>query len=116
VTTNIYEGDSASYDKLYQSLFTYRQITPFEWDNRVAQKAVLNGENLNVISAIRRCEVISNVINYGNPADIIVSEVDTNTVASNTSPRFPMANVSDTLLELFQTNQDARLELARYLS
>jgi hypothetical protein len=116
VTTNIYEGDSASYDELYESLFTYKKISPFEWDNRVARKDVLNGENLNVISAIRRCEVISSVINYGNPADIIVSEVDTNTVASNTSPRFPIANVSAKLLELFQTNQDVRLELARYLS
>ena len=114
VTTKLYSGNSQEYDDLYDKLFTYRKVKPFEWDNRIVLRENLDGEAINVVSTIRRCEASIGFINNGSTSDIILSEVDINTSPRNIAARFPISDSVRVFDELLQLNTKSREELNRY--
>lgn len=114
VSSKIYGGSSVDYQALYKRLFTYTQVDPFEWENRVALRGQVFGEAINDITTIRRCEFAANFINSGLPSDSIFSEVDTNTDPKNNSPRFNISNVQEKFMELLEKNSISTQKLNRY--
>jgi hypothetical protein len=116
VTNKIYSGNEVEYNELYKSLFTHKEVTPFEWDNRIAIKDNLESEELNVISTLRRNQVHADVINSGIPTDVIVSEIDVNTNPRVNTPRFPLRQANDMLIKILQKNMDFRSNLDRYFN
>lgn len=116
VSSKIYGGNDDQYQALYEKLFTYTQVKPFEWDNRVALKEMLFDEAINNITTIRRCEFSANFVNSGLPTDSIFSEVDINTDRKNNSQRFNISNVQNEFDQLLEKNFSAMQKLNRYFS
>lgn len=116
LSTKFYQGSKEQYEELYKSLFTYKQATPFEWDNRVVERLELpdSKESINSISAIRRIGVRSPHINNGNETDLIVFELDSNTAYQSAKNRFGLTNCLGVYDELYKNNIRLTKELTRY--
>ncbi|RBM83958.1 hypothetical protein DLR74_18315 [Vibrio paracholerae] len=116
LNSKFYSGTTEQYEKLYKSLFTYQQATPFEWDNRIVERRTLetSQEQINSISMIRRVEFSSPFINKGVQQDMVVFDLDSNTIYQNTSNRFGLVDSLRVYEELYQNNSRLTTELQRY--
>lgn len=116
VSTKIFNGTEQQYKKIYDHLFTYRAIHPFEWDNRIAEKKYIlkSSEEINSISNIKRGEMIYQYINNGQPKSVIAFTVDTNTSPAITENRFTFENSIDAYNEIHNNNIELWKELDRY--
>jgi len=116
VQSRLFYGDDTEYDTLYKRLFTYKKEVPFEWDNRIALRKTLGSEvgDINSISTIRRCVVSAPFINKGADSDIILSEIDVNTVPKNTTTRYAIEDVRGFYNELFDESEKNVSLLKRY--
>ncbi|HCG6859037.1 TPA: hypothetical protein N2726_004597 [Vibrio parahaemolyticus] len=116
LTSKFYSGSEENYNNLYRELFTYRSAQPFEWDNRIVQRLTLerSGEKINSISAIRRLEVQGPFSMKGQPKDMIVVDIDTNTIFQNKDFRFSLSNSTGVFEELFSSTHSVSSELSRY--
>lgn len=90
VSTSVFSGTPEEYQELYQKLFTYKQASPFEWDNRIVQKIAHPDVDvqMNNVTSIKRCEIISPLIESGRPVDVVLFEVDINTDHESTGFRY----------------------------
>lgn len=96
ISTEIWQGSEQEYAEEHNQLFS-EQGEPFEWDARRAYKGLTsNGEQINKITTIRRCEAQVG----GNFVDSLVYEVDCNTVFQNTNFRFDLSTAQAVLAEL----------------
>lgn len=117
LTARIYQGSEQQYSDLYDSLFTYKGISPIEWDNRIVERKAIKGEELiNVISTIRRCKFSIPKINNGSISDGIMSELDINTVAETKEQRFSLSSAKEFFEELYKEQATASKLLKRYFS
>lgn len=115
LTARVYDGTEEEYKSLYESLFTYRGVSPIEWDNRIVErKTIENDETLNVISTIRRCKFALPRINGGSISDGIMSELDINTIAESKELRFSLSASKDFFNELSKQQIAASDLLKRY--
>jgi len=116
LTSKFYAGSAESYNALYRELFTYKSVQPFEWDNRIAQRLMLekSKEEINSISAIRRLEAQGPFSEKGQPKDIILVDVDSNTIYQNNEFRFSLLNSIEIFNELFDNARNVADELNRY--
>jgi hypothetical protein len=115
VTADVYKSSEEHYLELYKKLFTYKDVKPFEWDNRIAQKVTLeNSEICNDISIIKRGQVRMPMLNGGELMDVILSETDINTDPRTTNYRFKCSEVMQTFEALRTRNQYSRQLLNRY--
>lgn len=115
ISSRVYLGDEQEYQNLYKKLFTYKKISPFEWDNRIAERKVILGvEQINSISLIKRAEITSPVIRNGQPTDVICVELDINTIYQNQDRRFNFENAKPIYDALFQESEHLTEELQRY--
>lgn len=116
LSTKIYKSDIQTYETLYDKLFTYRAVKPFEWDNRIALRKKIDGysEEVNSISAIKRGEIVAPFVNGGAPSDCVVFETDTNTLPKNAVMRFDWDEMINIIRALSQDNELNMKRLARY--
>ncbi|MGO5000533.1 hypothetical protein [Oceanisphaera sp. W20_SRM_FM3] len=116
LNAKFYEGSEGQYEALYKSLFTYKQASPFEWDNRVVEKRKLpiSREEINSISMIRRVEIRTPYLKGGKETDVVIFELDSNTIHQNTSNRFRLQDSIDIYSELQNNNLRISEELKRY--
>ena len=116
LNTKIFNDTPDVYNRIYNRLFTHRDISPFEWDNRIVERRVLDisKEDINSISVIRRLEVASEKINSNKPIDVITFDVDSNTVFQNGEFRFTLRESMEILSELFENNRKISNDLSRY--
>jgi hypothetical protein len=115
VTNKVYQGTIEEYNTLYRQLFTYKQATPFEWDNRIAEKKGLqSGEIINSTSAIRRCQLSTPKLNNGRITDAINCEIDVNTVPENRSNRFNLLDAKEHVRSLYAEVESTCGLLQRY--
>lgn len=122
IQNKVFQSSPEYYKELYDKIFTYHSVEPFEWDSRIAIKKNLAAcdEIINSISNIRRGLFnfpISNVSAF-NPLstgiDCIGFEMDTNTVAENVNLRFDLESCTSVLQELFEENGLLHQEVKRY--
>lgn len=111
-----FQGSVEEYEALYNRLFTYNDIKPFEWDNRIVEKRNLekSEEKINSISIVRRCENRISDFNNGNLTDLIVFDIDSNTDAHNSSFRFTFDAALAVWEELYTNNERLTELLQRY--
>lgn len=115
LNTGVYEGETAEYEDLYNKLFTYNTVNPFEWDNRVATRDVLPcGEAINNISTVKRCAISTQKVAHGIPFDAVSCEVDVNTIPDNKKARFALSESMPIYRELQAKVQDNMRLLNRY--
>lgn len=112
-----FHASSEKYQTLYQSLFTYKTVEPFEWDNKIAlrERIDFKDEVINSISAIRRCEISAPVFQNGKPFDAILTEVDSNTLPVNDSSRFSWQDALVVLGFIFNNNISLLDKIKRYI-
>ena len=120
VNSKFFNGSEDQYLKLYKSLFTYKSIRPFEWENRVAEKKNLNfkesSEEVNSISTVRRGEMMSPFFNNGKLTSVIEFNIDTNTSPKNNDKRFSFKESIDLYHQIFKNNINLSQEFNRYES
>lgn len=116
LSTMIYKSDIETYEKLYEKLFTFRAVKPFEWDNRIALRKTIEGynEEVNSISNIKRGEIVAPFVNGGIPSDCVIFETDTNTLPQNAVMRFSWDEAINIIKALSQDNEINIKRLARY--
>lgn len=116
INSKFYTGSEDEYNSVYNNLFTYTKATPFEWDNRIAERKNLekSKEEINSISTIRRLEYQHKFIDKGEIKDIIIFEIDSNTIYQNTSNRFGLIDSLEVYDELYANNELLSTELKRY--
>lgn len=116
LNTSFFQGNTEEYEALYNELFTYKDIKPFEWDNRIVEKRELDNseEKINSISTVRRCENRIAGVNNGNLTDLIVFDIDSNTDAHNNSFRFTFDAALTVWEGLFTNNERLTELLQRY--
>ncbi|WP_036626522.1 hypothetical protein [Pantoea sp. AS-PWVM4] len=116
LSTTIYKANEERYEKLYNELFTYHAVKPFEWDNRIALRKKIDDfdEEVNSISTIKRGEIVAPFMNGGIPTDCIVFETDTNTLPQNGVMRFGWENVLNVAKALCADNKINMKRLGRY--
>ncbi|QUJ67745.1 hypothetical protein KDD30_00765 [Photobacterium sp. GJ3] len=117
VLNSIYfKGEVQQYDSLYKKLFTFKKVSPFEWDNRIVEKIALDdiGEEINSISSIRRSVVSSQFFKSQSPMDLINFNIDSNTVYQNQQQRFRLKDCQLVVDRLFENNSKIITELQRY--
>ena len=116
LNTRLFDGTPEQYDALYKQLFTYTQVSPFEWDNRIVERKhlPLSGEEINSISSIRRCEITMPFVNNGQSIDSALFEIDSNTVPEHTNLRFSFDDAISIWKELSENNQALIEQLSRY--
>lgn len=114
INTRIFRDDVQKYKQLYDCLFTYHDVNPFEWDNRVALRKNINygNEIINSINTIRRCEVGFPI--GAQPVDSIMVEVDSNTTHEKTDMRLSWDDCLPILEELYINNIESVHALNRY--
>lgn len=122
IHNKVFQSSPEYYKELYDKIFTYHSVEPFEWDSRIAIKNHLaaHDEIINSISNIRRGMFnlpISNTAAF-NPfstgIDCVSFEMDTNTVPENGSLRFDLESCISVLQELFEKNNLLHQEVKRY--
>ncbi|WP_228483436.1 hypothetical protein [Lelliottia nimipressuralis] len=117
LNAQIFIDDVAKYERLYNELFTYKEVSPFEWDNRIAlrKQIAFHNEEINSINSISRKEV--GVINHnsGRPFDSVIFEIDSNTLPSNASFRFDLTDSIQVLRGLNENNRRSLGVLSRYI-
>ncbi|EEY3949026.1 TPA: hypothetical protein KL340_004971 [Escherichia coli] len=118
LNSRIYQGDESVYFSLYNALFTYKGVNPFEWDNRIAVRKNIEEyqEEINSISTIRRAEISAPFLNNGMPSDCVLFETDTNTLPQNGYMRFGWDEYIRVLELLCQDNLKTIDNLQRYTS
>lgn len=118
LSSKYYSGSTENYDELYGKLFTYKTAKPFEWDNRIVQRLTLecSGEEINSNSVIRRVEVQGPFTKKGQTKDVIVVDVDSNTIYQNAEFRFSLSSSLTVFKELFSNARNVLSELNRYFS
>ncbi len=116
LSTRIFNGTVEQYEELYKQLFTFTQISPFEWDNRIVERKTLpnSGEMINSISSIRRCEVKIPQVNNGQSIDSALFEIDSNTIPEHSNLRFSFVDAISIWRELSENNQTLIGQLTRY--
>lgn len=122
IHNRVFQSSMESYQELYQKLFTYHAVEPFEWDSRIAVKKKLaqSEEAINCISTIRRglfqMPVSSTGVftPYNGGIDCIAFEMDTNTVPENVGVRFDLENCANVLRGLHEENAAMNQEVKRY--
>lgn len=116
INTKFFTGTEKQFKETYDKLFTYKSVTPIEWENRIVLRENLAGisEDINKISTIRRSEVQSKFINNSNFTDLIMFEIDTNTLASNNEARFSLESSIDVFKSFNQAHDQLFSELNRY--
>lgn len=116
LNSSFFQGNDGEYTAIYQQLFTNKEATPFEWDNRIVEKKTLekSQEQINSISLIRRSEFRLQNINYGNSLDLICFDIDSNTDNNNASPRFSINKALSIWKELYENNKKLTESLQRY--
>lgn len=116
ISTSLFIGETEEYQSIYDKLFTYKDVTPFEWDNRIAQK--INSPavdvSLNHVSTIRRCFVSSVLINSGREVDSIMFEYDTNTTSEATDFRYDWKKAIEIVEVLIEHNSEQAKKTERY--
>lgn len=117
LNAQIFTDDVSKYERLYNELFTYKDVSPFEWDNRIAVRKNIshNNEGINSINTISRKEI--GVINHnsGKPFDAVMFEIDSNTLPTNTGYRFDFDESIIILRELNENNRNSLGVLRRYI-
>lgn len=118
LNSRIYQGDESVYSSLYDGLFTYKGVNPFEWDNRIAIRKNIEGyhEEINSISTVRRTEIVAPFLNNGMQSDCVLFETDTNTLPQNGYMRFDWDEYIRVLDLLCQDNLATIEKLKRYTS
>ena len=118
LNSRIYQGDESVYSSLYNALFTYKGVNPFEWDNRIAVRKNIEEyqEEINSISTIRRTEISAPFLNNGMPSDCVLFETDTNTLPQNGYMRFGWDEYIRVLELLCRDNLKTIENLHRYTS
>lgn len=116
LSTMIYKSDIETYERLYNELFTYRAVKPFEWDNRIALRKKIENydEQVNSISTIKRGEIVAPFVNGGLPSDCVIFETDTNTLPQNAVMRFGWDEAVRIIKALSKDNEVNIKRLARY--
>ncbi|MCU4415448.1 hypothetical protein KTH71_15725 [Acinetobacter sp. WU_MDCI_Axc73] len=116
INTKFFAGTEAQFKETYNRLFTYKTVSPIEWENRIVlrEKADVIGEEINKISTIRRVELRSPFINQSENTDVIMFEIDTNTLANNQENRFSLDQAFDVYKYFNQVQGNLFEELKRY--
>lgn len=116
VNTKFFEGTEAQFQNVYERIFTYKSVTPIEWENRIVirEEAPLINEKINKVSTVRRGEIRSPFIKQSEATDVIMFEVDTNTLSNNTESRFLLDSSEDVYKYLSQIHDEVFSELKRY--
>ncbi|ELI5434188.1 hypothetical protein RRJ81_002640 [Vibrio parahaemolyticus] len=116
LNTAFFQGSNEEYEALYQKLFTYKDVKPFEWDNRIVEKRELanSREKINSISIVRRCENRIPDFNNGNLTDLVLFDIDSNTDAYDNSFRFTFDAALSVWEELYANNERLTEQLQRY--
>ena len=116
INTKFFSGTETQFKETYDRLFTYKTVSPIEWENRIVlrEKAEVIGEEINKISTIRRVELRSPFINQSETTDVIMFEIDTNTLANNQENRFSLDQAFDVYKYFNQVQGDLFEELKRY--
>ncbi|HHG1479407.1 MULTISPECIES: hypothetical protein [Klebsiella pneumoniae complex] len=116
INVSIYVGTQAQYQDIYSKLFTYKDIEPFEWENKVAQRISKPDVDvgINHISMIKRCPVSSDLINSGRDTDAIIFENDTNTVHDAFSFRYDWKRAIEIFKSLSAINVSELAKAERY--
>lgn len=116
VNNKIFVGSEEQFQEVYKSVFTYKSVTPIEWENRIVlrENSTVINEEINKISTIRRGLIRSQFVNESQTTDVIMFEIDTNTLPTNTDTRFDLDN-SDEIYKHFNSLQyEIFEELKRY--
>ena len=118
LTSSFYKSDEQTYNQLYRDLFTYHEVEPFEWDNRVALRKNISGfnETINSISTVRRGEFVAPFLNGGFPNDSIAFETDVNTLPQNGVYRFNWDSFMETVRAMSNEVNQNVIKLSRYTS
>ena len=117
LNAQIFTASLDKYQQLYDKLFTYNEVSPFEWDNRIALRKNIefNNEAINSINTISRKEVAVMNHNSGKPFDAIMFEIDSNTLPTNTDYRFDFNQAIQVLRNLNDNNRNSLSVLRRYI-
>lgn len=116
INNKIFLGTEEQYQEVYKSIFTYKAVTPIEWENRIVlrENSEIINEEINTVSTIRRGLIRSQFINQSQPTDVIMFEIDTNTLSTNSDSRFCLDD-SDKIYNHFNNLQNKIFEdLKRY--
>ena len=118
VNAYFYQDSKENYSELYKRIFTHHNADPFEWDNRIVEHVTLEASNevINSGSGVRRCYVQTPMVDNNNPTEVITFELDSNTLAEETSLRFDFKSAGAVIKELQSKNDKLIRELARYTS
>lgn len=116
VNNSFYQDSKENYSALYKKIFTHHNADPFEWDNRIVEYATLktSNEKINSGSAVRRCFIQAPMVNNNNPTEVINFEVDSNTIAEDSSLRFDFNGAGVVIKELHENNKKLIRDLSRY--
>lgn len=111
-----FKGETEDYEALYSNLFTYKDVKPFEWDNRIVEKRKFSEleEEMNSISTIRRCENRIPSLNNGNLTDLVVFDIDSNTDGHDNTFRFTFEAAIPVWNGLIENNERLKELLQRY--
>lgn len=117
LNAQVFTDSLEKYQGLYNELFTYNDVAPFEWDNRIALRKNIefNNEAINSINAISRKEIAVFNHNAGKPFDAIMFEVDSNTLPTNANYRFDFNEAIQVLRNLNDNNRNSLSILRRYI-
>ncbi|MGG8199671.1 hypothetical protein [Klebsiella aerogenes] len=117
LNAQIFTDTLEKYQILYDELFTYNDVHPFEWDNRIAlrKNIAFNDEGINSINSISRKEIAIVNQNSGKPFDAIMFEIDSNTLPANNNFRFDFNDAIQVLRELNENNKNSLNILRRYI-
>ncbi|WP_282081680.1 hypothetical protein [Klebsiella pneumoniae] len=116
INVAIYSGTQERYQDTYTKLFTYKDIEPFEWENKVAQRLSVPevDVDINHVSVIKRCTVSSALVNSGRDTDVIIFENDTNTVREESSFRYDWKRSIELFKSLSSINASELAKAERY--
>ncbi|MFU0853504.1 hypothetical protein ACM26X_15525 [Kluyvera cryocrescens] len=116
VNSSFYRADKEKYSELYKKMFTYHQVDPIEWENRIVERKNFgsSAEIANMVSSARRCSVQHPFVDSGNLVDVINFEVDTNTIPENVNNRFDFTSSIPVLRELYNKNNELIESFSRY--
>ncbi|MCU4530617.1 hypothetical protein POD11_10560 [Acinetobacter sp. P1(2023)] len=116
VNNKFFAGSEEQFQEVYERIFTYKSVSPIEWENRIVLREDLSliNEKINKVSTIRRGEVRSQFINQSEPTDVIMFEIDTNTLPTYTDTRFDLSNAEEIYKDFSRIHSELFEELKRY--
>src|SRR5690606_11176030 len=116
INTKFFTGTEAQFKETYNRLFTYKSVSPIEWENRIVLREELPSinEKINKVSTIRRTEVRSPFINQLEATYLVMFVIDTNTLPFNTEARFSIENAIDIYKKFNEIQDQLFEELKRY--